>query len=88
MKAYGINVITEIDTPSHSGTFKNIDDAVVKAIIAGNDLIITKDYVSDISKIKAAIKDNTISTQDIDNMALRVIAWKYYKGMMFTTNQK
>ena len=30
MKAYGINVITEIDTPSHSGTFKNIDDAVLK----------------------------------------------------------
>lgn len=70
------------------GAVKNIDDAVVKAIIAGNDLIITKDYVSDISKIKAAIKDNTISTQDIDNMALRVIAWKYYKGMMFTINQK
>ena len=70
------------------GAVKNIDDAVIKAIIAGNDLIITKDYVSDISKIKAAIKDNTISTQDIDNMALRVIAWKYYKGMMFTTNQK
>lgn len=70
------------------GAVKNIDDAVVKAIIAGNDLIITKDYVSDISKIKAAIKDNTISTQDIDNMALRVIAWKYYKGMMFITNQK
>ena len=84
LKFTGIIITDSLDM----GAVKNIDDAVVKAILAGNDLIITKDYVSDISKIKAAIKDNTISTQDIDNMALRVIAWKYYKGMMFTTNQK
>lgn len=84
LKFTGIIITDSLDM----GAVKNIDDAVVKAIIAGNDLIITKDYVSDISKIKAAIKDNTISTQDIDNMALRVIEWKYYKGMMFTTNQK
>ena len=84
LKFTGIIITDSLDM----GAVKNIDDAVVKAIIAGNDLIITKDYVSDISKIKAAIKDNTISTQDIDNMALRVIAWKYYKGMMFITNQK
>lgn len=84
LKFTGIIITDSLDM----GAVKNIDDAVVKAIIAGNDLIITKDYVSDISKIKDAIKDNTISTQDIDNMALRVIAWKYYKGMMFITNQK
>lgn len=65
----------------------NIDDAIIKAITAGNDLIITTDYVSDINKIKTAIQNDTITEEDIDNMALRVLSWKYYKGLMFT-NQK
>lgn len=65
----------------------NIDDAIVKAITAGNDLIITTDYKKSIETIKTAVENKTISEDQIDKLAFRVIAWKYYKGLMFD-NQK
>ena len=69
------------------GATSSIDNAVVKAILAGNDLIITTDYENDIANIKKSISDGSISEDIIDKLAFRVIAWKYYKGLMFE-NQK
>ena len=60
----------------------SIDDATVKAIIAGNDLIITTDYNGSISAIKNAISSGVISEDKIDKLAFRVLAWKYYKGLI------
>lgn len=65
----------------------SISDTTVKAILAGNDLIITTDYIESINSIKSAINDGTISEDLIDKLAFRVLAWKYYKGLMFE-NQK
>jgi len=65
----------------------NRDNTAVLALNAGNDLIITSNYQSDINNIKNAINNNTISTNLIDKLATRVIAWKYYKGLMYE-NQK
>lgn len=65
----------------------SIDDAVVKAILAGNDLIITTDYENDMKSIQNAIQNDVISEDMIDKLAMRVIAWKYYKGLLFE-NQK
>lgn len=69
------------------GAVSKTDDAVIEAILAGNDLIITTNYESDISKIKVAISNGTISENMIDKLAFRVIAWKYYKGLMFETGK-
>ena len=69
------------------GAVSSINDAVVQAILAGNDLIITTDYASDIAKIKSAMNNGILSEDMIDKLAFRVIAWKYYKGLMFE-NQK
>ena len=66
---------------------KNIDEVAVKAILAGNDLIISTDYEKDIKDIKNGINNGTISIELIDKLATRVIAWKYYKGLLFE-NQK
>lgn len=65
----------------------SISDIAVKAILAGNDLIISTDYITDIRDIKNAINNGTLSEEMIDKLAMRVIAWKYYKGLMFE-NQK
>lgn len=65
------------------GATSSIDDAVVKAILAGNDLLIVTDYEESFNKIKKAIQDGTISEEQINKLAFRVLAWKYYKGMMF-----
>ena len=59
------------------------DNAAVMAILAGNDLIISTNYVEDINSVKSAIKDGTISESTIDKLAFRILAWKYYKGLMF-----
>lgn len=64
-----------------------IDDTTVKAIQAGNDLIITTDYEESINSIKAAVKNGTISEDQIDKLAFRVLAWKYYK-LLLLENQK
>ena len=69
------------------GATSSIDNAIVKAILAGNDLIITTNYQSDMTAVKSAINDGTLSETTIEKMATRVIAWKYYKGLLFE-NQK
>lgn len=69
------------------GATSSITDAALKAVLAGNDLIITTDYETDIAAIKAAIENGSISEELIDKLAFRVLAWKYYKGLMFE-NQK
>lgn len=61
----------------------NVDNAVVKAIKAGNDLLIVTDYESSIKEVKDAIEDGTLSKEAVDKMVFRIIAWKYYKGLMY-----
>lgn len=75
----GIIITDDLDM----GAVSSIDNAVVKAITAGNDLIITTNYQSDINAIKDALNSNRISENHIDKLAFRVLAWKYYKGLMF-----
>ena len=63
----------------------SIDNVAVKALLAGNDIIITTDYEKSISDIKNALNNGSISEYIINKLAFRVIAWKYYKGLMFNT---
>jgi len=65
------------------GATATIDHATVKAIQAGNDLIITTDYQGSIKEIKDALNKGELSEAMIDKLALRVLAWKYYKGLLF-----
>ena len=64
------------------GATSSIDNRYVEAILAGNDLIITTDYAASINEVKAAINNKIISEESIDNAVLRVLAWKYYKGLI------
>ena len=64
------------------GATKDIDGAVLRAILSGNDLIITTDYEASIKEIKEAINNNIIDENLIDKLAFRVIAWKGYKGLI------
>ena len=69
------------------GAISSINNATVKAILAGNDFIITTDYEESFNDIKDAINNDTIDEGLIDKLAFRVLAWKYYKGLIFE-NQK
>ncbi len=69
------------------GAVSTISNNAVKAIQAGNDILITTDYAKSIEEIKKAIDDGTISEELIDTLALRVISWKYYKNLMFDNSK-
>ena len=60
----------------------NIPDVTVKAMLAGNDLIITTDYKESFNAIKKAINNKVISEEDISRLAFRILAWKCYKGLI------
>lgn len=74
----GIIITDDLDM----GAVSSIDNSTVKALLAGNDLIITTDYEKSINEIKTALNNGTISEELINKEAFRVLAWKYYKGLM------
>ena len=65
----------------------SIEAPALKAILAGNDLIITHDYEASFNSIKNAITENRLSEEVINKLAFRVIAWKYYKGLMYNNSK-
>lgn len=69
------------------GAVSNIRDSSVRAIRAGNDLIISTNYLNDMSAIKSAINNGEIALEYVEKLATRVVAWKYYKGLILN-NQK
>lgn len=58
------------------------DGAVVNAINSGNDLLIVTDYKNSIEEIKNALKKNVLSETIINKRVLRILSWKYYKGLI------
>lgn len=78
LKFTGIVITDDLDM----GAITSINDSVLKAIISGNDLIITTDYENNINQVTKSIKDGMISEKLIDKMVFRILAWKYYKGLM------
>ncbi len=74
----GIIITDDLDM----GATKNIANATTKALLAGNDLIITTDYQTSFNEIKTGITQGTISEDLINRIALRNLAWKYYKGLI------
>lgn len=73
----GIIITDDLDM----GAVSSIKNSVVQSLLAGNDIIITGDYENSFEEIKSSIDDGLISESLIDWISLRVIAWKYYKGM-------
>lgn len=80
-KALNFTGIIITDDLSMAAISKN-ENAIVKAIQAGNDLIITNDYKNAVSSVNQALNDGTLQPDQIDHLAFRILAWKYYKGML------
>ena len=80
LKFTGITITDDLDMQAISKYAK--DKAVIKAILAGNDLLIVTDYKKSIQEVKDAINNQILSEEIIDKLAFRIIAWKYYKGLI------
>lgn len=52
------------------------------AINAGNDMIITSDFISMKNELINSVKNKEISEETINKAVTRVIAWKYYSGLL------
>lgn len=61
----------------------NTEKDIKNSIMVGNNIIIISDYKAAIETIKDSINNNEISEEQIDDLVLRVIAWKYYKGILY-----
>ena len=59
------------------------DGAVaVMSIQAGNDLVLTSDYRTQIPKVLEAVENGTLSMEDIDTACRRVLTWKQVLGLI------
>ena len=56
-------------------------EAATKAINAGNDMIITSDFITMHQEIKKSVAEGKISEETINKAASRIIAWKYYSNL-------
>ena len=78
LKFTGIIITDDISM----NALKETENKTVLALLAGNDLLITSDYEESFQSIKKALNSKTLSEATINNAALRVLAWKYYKGLI------
>ena len=58
------------------------ENAAVLAVQAGNDMLVSSDFVTQYNAVLAAVQDGTISADRIRESAVRVIRWKLDLGLM------
>ena len=54
----------------------------VKALQAGNDMVVTTDFETQIPFVLQAVEDGTLSQESIDQSVERVLMWKYHLGLL------
>ncbi len=64
------------------GALKNIENIETKALLAGNNILITSNYKNSFNNIKNGINSGLITEAEINKLVFRVIAWKYYKNLL------
>ena len=57
-------------------------DAAVLAVQAGNDMLVSSDFVTQYNAVLAAVQDGTISADRIRESAIRVIQWTIDLGLL------
>lgn len=58
------------------------NEAAVQAVLAGNDMIISSNFIKQKTEIIEAVRNNKISEEQIDTAVRRIIACKYYYGII------
>ena len=54
----------------------------VLALAAGNDMLVSTDFATEISQILSALEEGVLSMEQIDEAAARVLGWKYDLGLL------
>jgi len=63
---------------------KYVEDnqAATLAIKAGNDMIITSDFITMYKELQNSVDNKTISEKEINQAVRRILAWKYYTKLL------
>ncbi len=64
------------------GAIKDIDNSIVKALLADNDMLILSDYKAAINALKTALNDGTLTEDYLNYHVFKVLAWKFFKGLV------
>lgn len=56
-------------------------EAATLAINAGNDMIITSDFINMYNEVLMSVQNNKISEDTVNKAVLRIIAWKNYSKL-------
>ena len=75
-------IITDDLAMSATKKFANVNELAIIAVQAGNDLIITSDFLEQKSAIIDSVKTGKISESRINESVKRIIAYKYYMKLM------
>lgn len=80
----GFTGIIMTDDLAMSAVKSYVEDkkAATMAINAGNDMIITSDFMNMKNEIIESVNNKEIKEEIIDTAVTRIIAWKYYSGLM------
>ena len=69
-------VMDALDSYSSQGS------AAVLALLAGNDMLISTEFTTQIPQVLEALEQGTLTTDQIDQAAARVLGWKYDLGLL------
>lgn len=62
--------------------FCNGNSPAVKAVLAGNDILLTSDFERDYKAVLSAVKSGQIKESNINESVKRVLQWKQNKGLI------
>ena len=75
-------IMTDILDETDYSAYAEGKKPAVQAVLAGNDIVLVRDYATAYNDILAAAKDGTISESQLKEACTRVIAYKYTAGIM------
>lgn len=80
----GFKGVIMTDDLSMSAITKYTDgkNAAVSAVIAGNDMLISSDFVNQYNAVLSAVQNGTISKSRIRQSCLRIVQWKVSLGII------
>lgn len=75
-------IITDIIDDADYSAYADGKNVAVAAVLAGNDLILSRNYGDSYNAILAAVNDGTISESLLKETCTRVLAYKYTAGLI------
>lgn len=75
-------IMTDVLDETDYSTYADGNKPAVQAVLAGNDLILVRDYATAYDDILAAVKAGTITEDQLNEACTRVLSYKYTAGIM------